>query len=391
LDLFSRWKSGHNMLASGARQVDASKDRQFQMKIVHVETGRHFYGGAQQVIWLMKGLQTRGIDNVLVCARHAAIESIARELGVRIVALPCSGDLDLGFVWRLRRVLTNEAPDVVHCHSRRGADFLGGQAASMTGTPAILTRRVDHSEPAVMAALRYRRFARIIAISENIASVLRAAGVSDDRLVVIRSAVETGQLARVQNRAILEKEFGIGEKEMAIAIVAQLIPRKGHRFLFEALSSITGHPADLRLVVFGSGVLEDELKRLVSALGLQDIVQFAGYRSDLDDLLVNFDMLVHPALREGLGVAMLKAAAAGLPVIAFDVAGAREAVQNEVTGLLVPSSDSAMLADAIARLSGDATLRRKLGENGFLRMKKEFSIEAMVDKHVQTYKATIDA
>jgi glycosyltransferase involved in cell wall biosynthesis len=391
LDLFSRWKSGHIMLASGARQVDASKDRQFQMKIVHVETGRHFYGGAQQVIWLMKGLQTRGIDNVLVCARHAAIESIARELGVRIVALPCSGDLDLGFVWRLRRVLTNEAPDVVHCHSRRGADFLGGQAASMTGTPAILTRRVDHSEPAVMAALRYRRFARIIAISENIASVLRAAGVSDDRLVVIRSAVETGQLARAQNRAILEKEFGIGEKEMAIAIVAQLIPRKGHRFLFEALSRIAGHPADLRLVVFGSGVLEDELKRLVSALGLQDIVQFAGYRSDLDDLLVNFDMLVHPALREGLGVAMLKAAAAGLPVIAFDVAGAREAVQNEVTGLLVPSSDSAMLADAIARLSGDATLRRKLGENGFLRMKKEFSIEAMVDKHVQTYKATIDA
>jgi predicted ATPase len=47
LDLFSRWKSGHNMLASGARQVDASKDRQFQMKIVHVETGRHFYGGQE--------------------------------------------------------------------------------------------------------------------------------------------------------------------------------------------------------------------------------------------------------------------------------------------------------------------------------------------------------
>jgi glycosyltransferase involved in cell wall biosynthesis len=261
----------------------------------------------------------------------------------------------------------------------------------MTGTPAILSRRVDHSEPAVMAALRYRRFARIIAISENIASVLRAAGVGDDRLVVIRSAVETGQVARAPNRAILKKEFDIGENEIAILLVAQLIPRKGHRFLFEALSRLAAHSADLRLVVFGRGVLEDELKRLVSALGLQDTVQFAGYRSDLDDLLVHFDMLVHPALREGLGVAMLKAAAAGLPVIAFDVAGAREAVQNEVTGLLVPSSDSTMLADAITRLSNDAPLRRKLGENGLLRMKKEFSIESMVDKHIQTYKATIDA
>jgi glycosyltransferase involved in cell wall biosynthesis len=143
-------------------------------------------------------------------------------------------------------------------------------------------------------------------------------------------------------------------------------------------------------VVFGSGVIEDELKRLVGALGLQDIVQFAGFRSDLDDYLVNFDMLVHPALREGLGVAMLKAAAAGLPVIAFDVAGAREAVRNGDTGLLVPSEDSQALADAIARLAGDAELRSRFGTSGRQRMRTEFSIETMVDKHIQIYKAALN-
>jgi glycosyltransferase involved in cell wall biosynthesis len=360
------------------------------MKIVHVETGRRFYGGAQQVIWLMQGLQSGGFENILVCAKHAAIESVARGLGISVVALPCSGDLDFGFVWRLRRVLMNEMPDIVHCHSRRGADFLGGQAASMAGIPAILSRRVDNSEPSLLSSLRFQRFARIVAISDNIASILRNAGVLDDRLVVIRSAVDVDQMEQSRDRSKLDAAFGIQDKDIAIAVVAQLIPRKGHRFLFEALSRLSAHPASLRAVVFGSGVIEDELKRLVGALGLQDIVQFAGYRSDLDDYLVNFDMLVHPALREGLGVAMLKAAAAGLPVIAFDVAGAREAVRDGETGLLVPSGDSEALAGAIARLAGNAELRRRFGTSGRQRMKTEFSIETMVDKHIPIYKAALN-
>lgn len=378
------------MLAFGALQVDASRDRGSPMKIVHVETGRRFYGGAQQVIWLMQGLRSRGVDNVLVCTKHAAIESIARELGIRVLALPCSGDLDIGFVWRLRRVLINERPDIVHCHSRRGADFLGGQAASMAGIPALLSRRVDNSESALVSSLRFRRFARIIAISENIASILKNAGVQEQRLVVIRSAVDVDQMSPSSDRSALAGEFGIRERDIAIAVVAQLIPRKGHRFLFEALSKLSAHAASLRLVVFGSGIIEDELKRLVGALGLQDKVQFAGFRSDLDDYLANFDMLVHPALREGLGVAMLKAAAAGLPVIAFDVAGAREAVRNEETGLLVPVEDSDGLADAISRLAGNAELRNRFGKSGRERMRTEFSIETMVGKHLQIYEAVLN-
>jgi glycosyltransferase involved in cell wall biosynthesis len=120
-------------------------------------------------------------------------------------------------------------------------------------------------------------------------------------------------------------------------------------------------------------------------------VQFAGYRADLDDYLVNFDMLVHPALREGLGIAMLKAAAAGLPVIAFDVAGAREAVCDEETGLLVAAEDSRALAEAICRLTDDAELRHSLGKKGRTRMQAEFSVEKMADRYIQVYEAVLNA
>ena len=377
------------MLAFGAPQVDAVGNRRLQMKIVHVETGRHFYGGGQQVIWLLQGLAARGIDNLLVCTRHSAIEPVAAGAGIPVTALPCAGELDLAFVWRLRRLLLREAPDLVHCHSRRGADFLGGQAASMVGLPAIVSRRVDNTEPALMSALRYRRFARVVAISENIAEMLRQAGINEERLVVIRSAVDTSQIRQQPDREFLKREFGIGTDDFAIAVVAQLIPRKGHRYLLEALASLKGSYPRLRLEIFGNGVLDAALRRLVAALGLNDIAHFAGYRDDLDDYLAGFDLLVHPAIREGLGVAMLKASAAGLPVIAFDVAGAREVVEHGHTGLLVPNEDSDALAAAIASLIEDTALRRRLGENGRVRMQKEFSIDNMVNEYVKTYEAVL--
>ena len=132
------------------------------------------------------------------------------------------------------------------------------------------------------------------------------------------------------------------------------------------------------------------MRRLTAALGLNDRVHFAGYREDLDDYLSSFDLLVHPAIREGLGVAMLKASAVGVPVIAFDVAGAREIVEHEQTGLLVPTEDSESLAAAIARLIDDTALRRRLGANGRVRMQKEFSIDNMVDQYVKTYQAVLN-
>ncbi|HEX9851889.1 MAG TPA: glycosyltransferase [Woeseiaceae bacterium] len=359
------------------------------MKIVHVETGRHFYGGAQQVIWLIQGLDARGIDNLLVCTRHSAIEAVAADAGIRVTSLPCAGELDLAFVWRLRRVLNRETPDIVHCHSRRGADFLGGQAAAMVGVPAIVSRRVDNTEPAMMSALRYRRFARVVAISENIAAVLRRAGVDDERISVIRSAVDTKQMQIESDRDSLRDEFGIDPHAFAIAVVAQLIPRKGHRYLLEALAALKNRYPMLHLEVFGNGVLEDTLRRLSAALGLHDMVHFAGYRSDLDSYLASFDLLVHPATREGLGVAMLKASAVGLPVIAFDVAGARETVQHEATGLLVRPEDSEALAAAIARLIDDTALRLGLGANGCVRMQKEFSVDTMVGRYIKTYEAVL--
>jgi glycosyltransferase involved in cell wall biosynthesis len=359
------------------------------MKILHVETGRHFYGGAQQVIYLLNGLRQRDVENVLVCPPDTEVDKRAREAGAKVYNVASAGDLDLSLTWWLLRIMKWESPDIVHCHSRRGGDFLGGMAASLARLPAAVSRRVDHPEPQWIARLRYRPFRNVIAISENVAAVLRENGVDEERLAIIRSAVDVERFQEPPARKELLEEYGLDDGHFIIASLGQLIPRKGHRYLLEAMAGVSKRMPRARLIVFGQGNLEAELVAQASGLGLDEVVRFAGFREDLDRYMGAFDLVVHPALREGLGVSMLKAAAAGVAVIAFDVAGSREAVVDGRTGILVMPKDTPALERAILTLAENTTLRETCGRAARHRMCEEFSIGAMVDRHVELYSSLL--
>jgi len=361
----------------------------WSMKILHVETGRHLYGGPQQVIYLVSTLLQRGHDCTLICPPASGVDSAARSLGIPVRNLFCAGDLDLPFAYRLTQYLQTNTPDLLHCHSRRGADMLGGLAASLAAVPAVVSRRVDNTEMRVLATLRYRPFRRIIAISEAIANVLREHGVAEERIAVIRSAVDAARFSAIPDRGALRKEFGIADDALVLGAAGQLIPRKGHRYLLQAVAGLLPRFGNLRLIVFGEGYLNNQLRAQAAALGLGDALQFVGFRSDLDTYMAGFDLFVHPALAEGLGVVTLQAAAAGVPVVGFAVGGLSEAVQDGVTGRLVPGGDVAALQQAIAALLENADLRRQMGEAGRERMQNEFSIATMVDKHISLYEAVL--
>jgi len=361
------------------------------MKILHVETGRHLYGGPQQVIYLISALRELGHHNMLVCPPGSGIDSAARAAAIPVRNLFCAGDLDLPFAYRLAQYIGQTKPDIVHCHSRRGADVLGGLAAKFADVPAVVSRRVDNTEMRLVAALRYRPFRKVIAISETIADVLRDHGVEDERLVVIRSAVDVAQFDQSGDCAAFRRDFGIADDATVIAAAGQLIPRKGHNYLLQAMADLRHEHPRVRLLVFGEGYLGNQLRAQTATLGLGDVVQFAGFREDLDSFVSCFDIFAHPALAEGLGVAALKASAAAVPVVGFAAGGLVEAVAHGETGLLVPSENVDELRNAIATLIRDDQLRLRLGRAGRERMQKEFSIATMAGKHVDVYESVIDA
>lgn len=354
------------------------------MKVLHVETGLHLYGGAQQVVYLLEGLAQRGVDNLLVCPPGAAIGTHLRNSRVRIVELPCSGDLDFGFIGRLRRTIAAHRPALVHLHSRRGADVLGGIAAQRAGVPAVLSRRVDNPENPWWARWKYRRYARVICISEGIAEVLRGEGVECERIRVVRSVVDARAWAQPATRAEFCAAFDVPQDRVIAGVVAQLIERKGHRLLFDALARLA--PLTRPFVIcFGQGALRATLEAQVSRLGLAGDVRFAGFREDLPRWMGALDLLVHPAYMEGLGVSLLQASAAGVPVIASRAGGMPEAVRDGDNGLLVPPGDADALQAAIERLVADPALRARLGDGGRALIAREFSPDAMVEGHLAVY------
>jgi glycosyltransferase involved in cell wall biosynthesis len=360
------------------------------MKILHVETGRHLYGGPQQVIYLISALLERGHDCTLICPPESGIDAAARALSIPVRNLFCAGDLDLPFAYRLTQYLQSSSPDLLHCHSRRGADMLGGLAAGFADVPAVVSRRVDNTEMRLLAALRYRPFRKIIAISEAVSVVLQEHDVAASRIEVIRDAVDTVPFQDSPNCDALRSEFGIAPDALILGAAGQLIPRKGHRYLLQAVAGLKQRYPTLRLVIFGEGYLSNQLRDQASTLGLGDSAQFAGFRDDLDNFMGCFDIFVHPALAEGLGVVTLKAAAAGVPVIGFDAGGLPEAIVDGETGILVPPEDVDALQDAIATLVDDQALRQRLGAAGRKRMQNEFSIDTMATRHISLYESVLN-
>jgi glycosyltransferase involved in cell wall biosynthesis len=356
------------------------------MKVLHVESGRHLYGGARQVLYLLEALRGSGVESVLACAAGSDVERAGRAQGERVCALPMHGDLDPLLFFRLLRLIRAERPAIVHLHSRRSADVQGGLAAAAAGVPAVLSRRVDHPPSPLLARWQFGLYDRVIAISEEIRRVLLAANVPAERVVCVPSAVDLARFARPAGRAHARAALGVGADDAVIGVVAQLIERKGHRFLLDAFPAIRAAAPQARLLFLGRGPLEPELRAQAGRQGLADRVHFAGFREDLPDLYPALDVVAHPATAEGLGVALLEAAAAERPIVASAVGGIPEIVRDGETGLLVPPRDSAALGSAIVRLLLDGELARRLGAGARALVAERHSVAAMTAGNLAVYR-----
>ncbi len=353
------------------------------MRIAHIEAGRYLYGGAAQVRYLTQGLTGRGVDNVLLCARGSEVGAVA---AAQVVELPMRGELDVALLPRLKRELKRLAPDLVHVHSRRGADLYGGWAAALTGVPAVLTRRVDANEPAALARLKYRPYRVVVALSRAIERQLLDAGLPAERTALIPSAVDTQRFRPdPAARERLRAAFGLPGDALVVGVVAQLIERKRHAWLFSSLAPFVREEPRLRVLCFGQGPLERALRSHVENLGLRERVVFAGFRNDLAELVPGFDLLVHPAEREGLGLALLEAASAGVPAVACAVGGVPDVVVAGETGVLVPRDDTSQVSGAVRALLADEGERHRLGAAARRHAERRFGLGTLVAAHLSLY------
>jgi len=294
----------------------------------------------------------------------------------------------LGAVIRLSRLLRRERVEVVAAYGlkagivTRAAAFLGGRPAVVIG---VRSRHFSQGEPGELRtkgviALERMLVGAVAAYDANSCGgrdFLVAAGFPRDRFSVIPNAVDLPERRADPQRMHAPR----------IVCVARLVALKQHDVLLKSLAELVSDGSDLRCELVGAGPEELRLRELVGSLGLAGRVEFLGRlgQGEILDRLADADLFVLTSSYEGMPGSVLEAMAAGLPVVATDVNGTREVVEDGVTGLLVPSGDAGALAAALRRLLADPGLRARMGTAGRARVADRFSFAQLIASKGQLY------
>jgi glycosyltransferase involved in cell wall biosynthesis len=208
-----------------------------------------------------------------------------------------------------------------------------------------------------------------------------------DRIFLIHNGVDIQFYAPLGDALIQErrKSFRLDKDKRVIGIIARLSDVKGHEYLIRAMPKIIESFSQIRLMIFGRGKLESGLVSLVERLQLQEYVEFHPVVNRTAEVLPIFDVFVMPSLQEGLGISIMEAQAAGIPVVASNVGGIPSLIQHGKTGVLVEPRDYKGIARAIIRLLADPVQARAMGIRSREFIKEIFSAEKMTSDTVAFY------
>ena len=311
-------------------------------------------GGAERIlINLVRGLN-REKFRPLVCCLTAEGQMAAElhESGIPVLTMHKSAKVDLGHVLRLRNLMREEKVDIVHTHVFT-ANLWGRLAAIAAGVPVVITHEhssfsVDDRYRRLIERVLSRRTDKIISVSEELrVRLIHEARLPLATVTTIHNGLRPPAALNDARRNQLRRTLGLERFDHLIGSVGRLEPRKNYRLLLEAMARLIRQHPSTALVLVGSGEEAASLRYRAGELGITPNVVFAGYRSDVRDLLGIMTTFCMSSNTEGISMALLEAMVAGVPVVATNVGGNPEIVPDGSYGILVPPGDAAALAEAL--------------------------------------------
>lgn len=291
----------------------------------------------------------------------------------------------------LRKVIREFEPDIVHTHSAKGG-LLGRLAAYQERVPVIV--HTVHGAPfhpyqSMVARNAFRLCEtlaskwcdRMISVADAMTDLMVNAKVADrEKFRTIYSGMDVEPFLHAKSyRESVRRSHGIEPDEIVIGKIARLFHLKGHDDLLAAASAVTQACPRIRFLLVGDGILREKLEKRIAELKLGRHFIFTGLvpPSEVPKMIGAMDALVHTSYREGLARALPQALISGIPVISYDVDGAREVVVNDETGFLVPAGDTPQLAARIIQLATNPDARLTMGETGRERFTDQFRHQSM--------------
>lgn len=369
----------------------------YKRKVVHVIGGGEFGGAEQHIIQLLSLFPKQGVLGKVVCFYEADFSKTLREQGVDVEVLHF-GRFDFRLLSSLQEIFLREKPDIIHTHGVK-ANFFGRLASRRTPHIPLVTTihsllRYDYTNPlAYFLASRLERWTRslndhFIAISHAIEQSLVQDGVSKQKISVVHHGIDVNRYSK--GSPVLREQFSLSEDAYVIGVVSRLVKMKGIEYIIGAMPQILAANSRAKLVIVGTGPEEEELKKLAAQLGIQDKVCFAGFRRDIPDCLHSFDCFASASLSEGLGLNVLEAMSASLPVVVTGVGGILDFTTDRENGLLVQLCSSEDIAEKVIELMDHPELAHQFSATAHDLVEAEFSLQAMSSNTVRVYERLLE-
>jgi glycosyltransferase involved in cell wall biosynthesis len=362
-----------------------------KIKLVYIMASFKQYGGAQRALYLLisKLDRQKYIPCVVCLGIDEYYAQAYRELGVKAKVYNTNIFNGIFVLFNLFFLLRREKPDIVQTYLFH-ADIIGRFLAKLAGVPIIIS--------SIRCTNVYKKWRHLIldkltaGIADKITFVtkksiefsLRHEGIKPEQVVVIPNGIDTQAYENNPANNSMRKELDIKDGYIIVGGIGRLDKQKGFSCLIKAVPIMLQQQPKTVFIILGKGALERKLKELAKSLGLEANIKFLVPPQDVPQFLHMLDIFVLPSLYEGLSNSLLEAMAAGKPIVATNVDGSLEALDDK-SGILVPPGDEKELAEAILRLIEDKGLRQALGNAARKRVKEKFSLDKMIAEYQKLY------
>lgn len=362
-------------------------------RVLHVINGEHFAGAERVQDLLAARLPDFGFEVGFVALKQGAFAVHRKTKSAPCVSAAMMGPWDVSAAWRAASLIREAECALIHTHTPRSL-VIGAIASKLTGKPLVhhvhsptlrdTERAWKNRINDVAERYAVRRASELITVSHSLEEYLQEKELSAPISVIHNGVPEAGPL---QKRRTPSGEWTLG-------VAALFRPRKGIEVLLEAMALLRGEGRRLRLIGVGrfeSPEYAESVRRLTGELRMGDCVEWTGFREDVTATMREMDLFVLPSLYgEGMPMVVLEAMAAGVPVVASNVEGVGEAIDDERHGLLVEPGDAAALARKIAQVMDGEIDWQAVRSAAHLRQASVFSDRVMAAGVAEVYRRVLD-
>ena len=363
-------------------------------------TDTSFTGGAEKHIHLLaKNLVKDGYGVRVICSNYKKLDAWCAEMkkdGIGIIRLKVSHKHDPRHYFHIKKILKKEPADLLHLHLWNPGACRYAFWARSKKSPQIIATEHD---PFPLTGLKksfkksaLNKTVHTLTVSQaSYGQMLKWYPELKNRMSVIHNGIDLDafekeliQFSTQEKQKIHSQIFEAKPEEKILLTIAALHPRKGLKYLLKAMPKILQEKNNVKLVIVGEGPEKLELLKLTEKLKIKNQVLFLGHQENIPRLMKCSDLFVLPSVKEAFGLVLLEAMAAQLPIVATNVGGIPEIVEDRKTGFLVEPKDPHVLAQTIIMLLNNKPLREKLAFLGHHRV-KQFDIKMMVEKTKKIY------